>query len=121
MREGLLAAASRREFAAVTADGLAGYRIPDTSAGRKPAGDLLEFLIIQKAGANPAKHTVCFHRMLLPIYQKVIISGDKPGEERRNTQNPEINPIMNQSFQRARGTWRSLHLAYVEAGGQFFI
>jgi hypothetical protein len=55
------------------------------------------------------------------IYQKVIISGDKPGEERRNTQNPEINPIMNQSFQRARGTWRSLHLAYVEAGVQFFI
>jgi hypothetical protein len=66
LREGLLAAASRREFAAVTADGFAGYRIPDTSAGGKSAGDLLQFLIIQKAGANPAKHTVCFHRMLLP-------------------------------------------------------
>jgi hypothetical protein len=58
----LLAAASWREFAAVSADGLAGYRIPDTSAGRKSADDLLEFLIIQKAGANPVKHTVCFHK-----------------------------------------------------------
>ena len=66
LREELLAAAGRREFAAISADGLAGYRIPDTSAGRKSADDLLEFLITQKAGANPAKHTVCFHIMLLP-------------------------------------------------------
>jgi len=29
------------------------------------------------------------------IYSKVIISVDKLGEERRNRQNPEMNPIMN--------------------------
>jgi len=62
LREDLLAAASRREFLAVSADGPAEYRIPDTSAGGESAGDLPEFLIIQKAGANPAKHTVCFHK-----------------------------------------------------------
>jgi hypothetical protein len=58
----LLAAASGREFRAVSADGPAVYRIPDTSAGGESAGDLLEFLIAQKASANPAKHTVCFHK-----------------------------------------------------------
>ena len=89
------AAAGRREFGAVSADGLAGYRIPDTSAGRKSAGDLLEFLIAQKASANTAKHTVCFHKYCsFLIYQKVIISGDEPGDERRVDENPATNSIM---------------------------
>lgn len=68
LREGLLTAASRREFLAVSANGPAVDRIPDTSAGRESAGDLLDFLIAQKSGANPTKYTVCFHRVLLPDY-----------------------------------------------------
>jgi hypothetical protein len=72
--EGLLAEASRRDFAAVSTDDPAGYGIKDTSTGSEPdddesAGDLLEFLITQKAGSDPAKYAVCFlqirHAMLL--------------------------------------------------------
>jgi hypothetical protein len=63
--EGLPAEASRRDFVAVSTDDLAGYGIKDTSTGNQfaddeSAGDLLEFLITQKAGADPAKHAVCF-------------------------------------------------------------
>ena len=65
MGEGLLAEASRRDFAAVSTDDPAGYGIKDTSTGNESAddesaGDLPEFLITQKAGADPAKHAVCF-------------------------------------------------------------
>jgi hypothetical protein len=72
--EGLLAGASRRNFVAVSTDDPAGYGIKDTSAGNvfaddESAGNLLEFLIIQLASADPAKHAVCFlqirHAMLL--------------------------------------------------------
>ena len=65
MRKELLAKASRRDFAAVSADDSASYGIKDTGAGYvfaddESAGDLPEFLITQKAGADPAKHAVCF-------------------------------------------------------------
>jgi hypothetical protein len=72
--EGLLAEASRRDFVAVSTDDPAGYGIKDTSTGNvfaddESAGDLPEFLITQMAGADPAKHAVCFlqirHAMLL--------------------------------------------------------
>jgi hypothetical protein len=57
--EGLLAQASRRDFAAVSTDDPAGYGIKDTSTGKESAddesaADLPEFLITQKAGADPA-------------------------------------------------------------------
>jgi hypothetical protein len=63
--EGLLAEASRRDFAAVSTDDPAGYGIKNTCTGNvsaddQSAGDLPEFLITQKAGADPAKHAVCF-------------------------------------------------------------
>ncbi|HEX9254507.1 MAG TPA: hypothetical protein VF938_03140 [Candidatus Angelobacter sp.] len=62
---GLLAEASRRVVTAVSADDSAGYGIIVTSSGTESAakkrsadfesgGDLLKFLITQKAGANPA-------------------------------------------------------------------
>jgi hypothetical protein len=68
--ERLLAEASRRDVTAVSTDDSAGYGIIVTSsgtesaakrsAGFESAGDLLTFLITQKAGAEPAKHAVCF-------------------------------------------------------------
>jgi hypothetical protein len=60
--EGLLAEAGRRDFAAVSTDDSARYGIKDTSTGKdnQSARDLPEFLITQKAGANPTKHAVCF-------------------------------------------------------------
>jgi hypothetical protein len=60
--EGLLADASRRDFAAVSADDPAEVGIKDTRTGAydESADDLPEFLISQKAGADPAKHAVCF-------------------------------------------------------------
>ena len=62
---GLPAEASRRDVVAVSTDDPAGYRIKDTSSGTErsddeSAGDMPEFLITQKAGADPAKHAVCF-------------------------------------------------------------
>jgi hypothetical protein len=62
---GLLAEASRWDVTAVSTDDSAGYRIIVTSSGTESAakkrsadfesgGDLLNFLITQKAGANPA-------------------------------------------------------------------
>lgn len=63
--EGLPAEASRRDVVAVSTDDPAGYRIKDTITGKcsaddESAGDMPEFLITQKAGADPAKHAVCF-------------------------------------------------------------
>jgi hypothetical protein len=68
--EGLLAEARRRVVTAVSADDSARYGIIVTSsgtesaakgsAGFKSAGDLLAFLITQKAGAEPAKDAVSF-------------------------------------------------------------
>jgi hypothetical protein len=62
--EGLPADASRRDVTAVSTDDSAGYGIKVTSSGtesaakgpadNESAGDLLNFLITQKAGANPA-------------------------------------------------------------------
>jgi hypothetical protein len=60
---GLSAEASRRNVTAVSTDDLAGYGIKDTSSGIEAAkgpadfesaGDLVNFLFTQKAGANPA-------------------------------------------------------------------
>jgi hypothetical protein len=80
--EGLLAEASRRDFAAVSTDDSAGYGIKDTSTGKnnQSAGDLPEFLITQKAGSDPAKHAVCFlqirHETLLSwLTSRSIIAG----------------------------------------------
>jgi hypothetical protein len=67
----LLAEARRRDVTAVSTDDPAGYGIIVTSSGTEPAakgsavdnesaGDLLNFVITQKAGASPAKHAVCF-------------------------------------------------------------
>ena len=59
----LLAEASRRDVTAVSTDDSAGYGIKDTSSGieaakgspdNESAGDLLNFLFTQSAGANPA-------------------------------------------------------------------
>jgi hypothetical protein len=60
--KGLLAEASRRDFAAVSTDDSAGYGIIDASGciDNESAGDLPEFLIPQKTGTDPAKHAVCF-------------------------------------------------------------
>jgi hypothetical protein len=65
-----LAEARRRDITAVSTNDSASYGIIDTSSGKwrtgkgladnESAGDLLNFLITQKAGANPAKHAVCF-------------------------------------------------------------
>jgi hypothetical protein len=72
--EGLLAEASWRDFVAISTDDPAGYGIIDTStckgcaekfADNESASNLPEFLITQKAGADPAKHAVCFHITLL--------------------------------------------------------
>jgi hypothetical protein len=69
LSERLLAEASRRDVTAVSTDDFASHGIIDTSSGieaakgpadNESAGDLLEFLITQKAGAEPAKHAVCF-------------------------------------------------------------
>jgi hypothetical protein len=76
VNERLLAKASRRDVTAVSTDDPAGYGIIDTSSGTEPAakegfadnesaGDLLHFLIAQSASANPAKHAILFHGMLL--------------------------------------------------------
>jgi hypothetical protein len=96
--KGLLAEASRRDFAAVSTDDPAGYRIKDTSTGNEPAADesaadLPELLITQKAGADPAKHALCFlqvrHATLLFLsYWKAIISrGEESRIERKNRAN----------------------------------
>jgi hypothetical protein len=63
--EGLLAAAFRRDKLAVSTDAPAGYGIPDTSTRKgctddESAANLPEFLITQKAGADAAKHAICF-------------------------------------------------------------
>jgi hypothetical protein len=72
--EGPLAEASRRDFAAISTNDPAGYGIKDTGTGKEcavaeSACDLLEFLITQVTGDDPAKHAVCFlqirHAMLL--------------------------------------------------------
>ena len=82
MRE-LLAGASRRDVTAVTTDDLAGYGIKVTRSGIEAgkgsadfecSGNLLHFLFSQKAGANAAQYTICFHGMLLSLTFKVIIS-----------------------------------------------
>jgi len=62
--EELLAEARRRDVTAVSTDDSAGYGIIVTSSGTESAakelaafesaGDLLNFLITQKAGSNPA-------------------------------------------------------------------
>jgi len=59
---GLLADAFRWDELAVSTDDSAGYGIIDASTGIEPesAGDLLEFLIIQKPGTDPANHAICF-------------------------------------------------------------
>jgi hypothetical protein len=80
-----LAEASRRNVTAVSTDNSAGYGIILTSSGTESAakgsadiestGDLLNFLFTQKAGAHPAKHAICFHKILLSLtFQQVIIS-----------------------------------------------
>ncbi|HEY2169621.1 MAG TPA: hypothetical protein VGJ30_08350 [Candidatus Angelobacter sp.] len=50
---------------AVSTDAPAGYGIPDTSTRKgctddESAANLPEFLITQKAGADAAKHAICF-------------------------------------------------------------
>jgi hypothetical protein len=76
LSEGLLAETSRRVVTAVSTDDSAGYGIIVTSSGTEPAAkegfadnepadDLLHFLITQSASANPAKHAILFHGMLL--------------------------------------------------------
>jgi hypothetical protein len=71
--EGLAAQASRRDFAAVSADDPTGYGIVDTNSGNESADDLPEFLITQKAGAGPAQHAVCF----LQIRHATLLSNAK--------------------------------------------
>ena len=69
MGERLSAEASRRDVTAVSTDDFAGYGIKDTSSGieagkgsadNESGGDLLNFLITQNAGANPAQHAILF-------------------------------------------------------------
>jgi len=65
-----LAQARWRDVTAVSTDNSAGYGIIVTSSGtesaakesadNESASDLLEFIIIQKTGADPAKHAVSF-------------------------------------------------------------
>lgn len=65
----LLAEAGRGNVTAVAADDSAGYGIIVTSSGseaakasgNESAGDLLHFLFIQSAGANPAEYAIVFH------------------------------------------------------------
>jgi len=70
LNEELLAEARRWDVTAVSTDDSAGYGIIVTSSGTESAakecadlesaGDLLNFLVTQKAGASPAKDAVCF-------------------------------------------------------------
>lgn len=54
----LLAATSRRDLAAIAIEDLTGYGIKRTSSGLKSAGDILQFFITQKAGAEPPQYPV---------------------------------------------------------------
>jgi hypothetical protein len=54
----LLAATSRRDLAAIAIENLAGYGIKRTSSGLKSAGDIFQFFFTQKAGAEPAQHSI---------------------------------------------------------------
>jgi hypothetical protein len=62
-----LAAAGWRLFAAISVEDTTGYGIKRTSSGLKSAGDFLQFLFTQKAGAGPAQYSVflqVWHRKL---------------------------------------------------------
>jgi hypothetical protein len=108
---GLLAEARRRVVTAVSADDCAGYGIVVTRSGTESAakefaafesaGDLLEFLITQYAGAHSAKHTVGFHGMLLFDFlaadykraRKAAMNENLSGAESRSRIGKRIGPI----------------------------